>query len=472
MGFNLHSLIEQNQGRAKDLHEQGMNPVFSQVLEMIGFSHEYIYGQGATLKSADGTEYLDALSGYGVFGIGRNHPTIVQALHEALDIHSPNLVQMDTPLLSGLLAEKLLHMAPGNRLGHAFFTNSGTEAIEGALKFVRCATGRPRILYNQGAFHGLTTGALALNGDGSFREGFGDLFPSCEKVNLENLGEVELELKKGDVGAVFLEPVRGKGVYFPKDEFVYPALQKLCREHGVLFVVDEIQTGLGRTGKLWACEHWNLEPDILVTAKALSGGMIPIGAILYSHAVYKKVFSRLDRCVVHSSTFGQNALAMVAGLAALHVIEEEDLVHQSAQKGARLLSELKKIESEFIKEIRGKGLMIGIEFGSPKSLRLKPAWALLHGAENGLFAQAVVMELYRKHKILTQVAGHHQEVVKLLPPFVISNEQIDHIIQAFTDILEECRSFPGPIWSVGKQLAGVAARQQFRTRFQTKPDHT
>ena len=464
MSFDLRALIQSTQGQAKTLHENNMNPVFCNVLEMIGFVHEYTYGNGTILKSLDGREFFDALSGYGVFGMGRNHPTIRQAIHDALDMDLPNLVQMDTHLLSGLLAQKLIEIAPGSLLKHVFFTNSGTESIEGAIKFARCTTGRPRILFNQGAFHGLSTGSLALNGDESFREGFGDLLPHCEKYNLEDIDTLQKEIKKGDVAAVVLEPVRGKGVFYPKDDAIYPTMQKLCRENGTLLVVDEIQTGLGRTGKLWASQHWDLEPDILVTAKALSGGLIPVGAILYSNAVYKGVFSRLDRCVVHSSTFAQNSLAMAAGLASIHVIQEEKLVERSAVQGQKLLDGLRSIPSEFIKEIRGKGLMIGIEFGSPKSLLLKPAWALLHAAENGLFAQAVVMQLFKDHQILTQVSGHHQEIVKLLPPFIIRDDQINLIVQALTKVLQECAKFPGPVWSVGKQLASAAAKQQIRSR--------
>lgn len=465
MPFDLRALIQNTQGQARTLHDNNMNPVFCNVLEMIGFVHEYTYGSGTTLKSLDGREFFDALSGYGVFGMGRNHPVIRQAIHDALDMDLPNLVQMDTHLLSGLLAQKLIEIAPGSRLKHVFFTNSGTESIEGAIKFARCTTGRPRILFNQGAFHGLSTGSLALNGDNSFREGFGDLLPHCEKCNLEDIPLLEKEIKKGDVAAVVLEPVRGKGVFYPKDDSVYPTLQKLCQENGTIFIIDEIQTGLGRTGKLWASQHWNLEPDILVTAKALSGGLIPVGAILYSNHVYKSVFSRLDRCVVHSSTFAQNSLAMAAGLASIQVIQEEKLVERSAEQGEKLRNGLSAIKSEFIKEIRGKGLMIGIEFGTPHSLLLKPAWALLHAVENGLFAQAVVMQLFKDHRILTQVAGHHQEIVKLLPPFIISDEQIHSIVQAFTQVLQECAKFPGPVWSVGKQLASAAAKQQIRSRF-------
>ncbi len=470
MTFDLKKILTDATGQARSLHESGINPVFSNVLEMIGFSHEYTQGRGSTLTTLDGREIFDALSGYGVFTMGRNHPTIVRAIQQALEIDAPSLVQMDCSLLSGLLAKKLLSLAPGDRLAHVFFTNSGAESVEGAIKFARAATGRPRILFSKGAFHGLTTGALALNGDESFREGFGDLLPGAEKTDLEDLGALEHELKKNSVAAVIFEPVRGKGVVYPADDSVYPAIQKLCRDNGTLFIADEIQCGLGRTGTWWACQHWDLEPDILVTAKSLSGGLIPVGAILYSDAVYKRVFSRLDRCVVHSSTFAQNALAMVAGLAALSVIEEENLVERSAQHGERLLSALQTLKDkhEFIHDIRGKGLMTAIEFGPPRSLKLKPAWALLHGAQKGLFAQAVVMQLYASQNILTQVAGHNQEIIKFLPPLIISDEEVDRIIEALDQVMDECKRFPGPVWTVGKQLAGAAAKQHLFSRKQSQ----
>lgn len=466
MSFNLAEILSDSLGRARNLHEQYMNPVFSNVLEMIGFNHEYTQGQGAYIHTLDGRKIFDALSGYGVYGIGRNHPQMKEALTQALQQDFANLVQMDTPLLSGLLAEKLIKLAPGNRLEHVFFTNSGTEAVEGSIKFARATTGRQRILFNKRAFHGLTTGSLALNGDDSFRAGFGDLLPGCEKVDLHELHCVITELKTKTVAAVILEPICGKGVFYPNEPEIYQSIQNACRETGTMLIVDEIQTGLGRTGKWWASEHWDIEPDIMTTSKALSGGMVPVGAMLYSDQIYRKVYNRLDRCVVHSSTFGQNCLAMVAGLAAISIIEEENLVQRSQQLGDYMMSSLERLQEkhEFIAEIRGKGLMIGIQFGSPKSFRLKPAWALLHTAEKGLFAQAVAMQLFSEHNILTQVSGHQQEIIKLLPPFIMTEAEADHIMNAFDQVLEECKKFPGPVWSVGKQLAGAAAKQQLRAR--------
>lgn len=465
MKFNLLHVLQHYHGKARQLHESHINPVFSQVLEMIGFQHEYTHGEGCYLTTLDGTRYFDALSGYGVFSMGRNHPVIVDAIHQALEANLPSLVQMDTFMLSGLLAEKLTATCPQN-IQHAFFTNSGTEAVEGAIKFCRAATGRQRILYQPGAFHGLSTGSLSINGDDSFRESFGSLLPGATKVDLSNVEQVEAELLTESVAAVVMEPIRGKGVLFPTNENLYKEIQTLCRRTGTLLVCDEVQSGLGRTGKWWAFEHWGLEPDIITCAKALGGGLIPIGAILYTQDIYKKVFSRLDRCVVHSSTFGQNALAMVAGLAALQVLQDENLTQRAHQLGNLLLEGLKQLQQkhQFIYDVRGKGLMIGIEFGSPKSLILKPAWSLLHAAENGLFAQAVVMQLYKTHHILTQVAGHHQEVIKLIPPLIMTEDEVYMIINALDAVMMDCASFPGPVWSVGKHLAGTAAKQHLLKR--------
>lgn len=466
MTFDLRAVLSDSIGKARSLHDEFGNTVFARVLELIGFDHEYVNGEGCYIETLDGRKIYDSLSGYGVFGMGRNHPVIKDAIRQALDLNLPNLVQMDCVLLSGLLAEKLISIAPGDRLQRVFFTNSGTEAMEGAIKFARAATRRQTILFRKGAFHGLSTGSLALNGDDSFRTGFGELLPGCEQVEWENLPEIERKLRTKTVAAVVLEPIRGKGVFYPENESLYQNLQQICRETGTLFIVDEIQCGLGRTGKWWACEHWNLAPDILLTSKALSGGVVPVGAILYSDEVYRGVFNALDRCVVHSSTFGQNVFAMVTGLAALHVIENEGLVQRSAQLGERLLKGLRALKEkhEFIKDVRGKGLMCAIEFGPPRSLRLKPAWTLLHAAENGLFAQAVVMQLIKDHDILTQVAGHHQEIVKFLPPLVSTEDDLDRLVEALDSVLNECRRFPGPLWSVGKQLAGAAAKQHLFAR--------
>jgi acetylornithine/succinyldiaminopimelate/putrescine aminotransferase len=226
-------------------------------------------------------------------------------------------------------------------------------------------------------------------------------------------------------------------------------------------VLDEVQTGLGRTGKLFAREHSGVVPDILVISKALSGGFVPVGAVLTRREIFLKVFSSMERCVVHSSTFGQGALAMVAGLATLHVIDEEGLVENARRMGELLMKGLLELQERFemVKEVRGKGLMIGIEFGRPSSLTLKLGWDLVHKVNSGLFGQAIVMPLLADHAILTQVSGHAIDVIKLIPPLVIQEEDVSRFLAAFEQVLERAHQFPGPIWEVASRLTKHALKR-------------
>ncbi len=457
MTFDIKEIITQRTGEHLSLHAAHINPQFAKVLKTIGFDKEFRNGEGPYVYDTEGRRYLDFLSGYGVFSLGRNHPVIKKTLHDIIDLNSANLVQMEAPLLSGLLAEALLKKINIEGMSHVFFTNSGTEAIEAAIKYARCATGRKRILFLDHAFHGLSTGSLALNGNAEFRDGFGDLLPGCEKIMMNDLNSLEVELKKEDVAAFVFEPIQGKGVYVPDDNYL-PQAEKLCRQYGTLVVADEIQSGLGRTGKWFAYEHWNLQPDIVTLAKALSGGMVPVGACVARKFIYEKVFSRMDRCVVHSSTFGQNNLAMSMGLVSLHLLEEEKLIERAAYLGNLLISKLRDSlkRHEWFKEVRGKGLMIGIEFGKPQSLLKKMSWNLVHKMDKGLFGELIVMPLMSRHSFITQVSGHHQDVVKLLPPLVIEESHIDEFVSAINSVVEDCGKVSGPLWEMGKNLAKAA----------------
>jgi acetylornithine/succinyldiaminopimelate/putrescine aminotransferase len=256
-----------------------------------------------------------------------------------------------------------------------------------------------------------------------------------------------------------IEPVQGKGVNYPRGDF-YSRAQELCRKHGTLLICDEIQTGLGRTGKMFGFEHWNLEPDIITLAKSLSGGYVPCGAILTRRDIYQKTFSRMDRCVVHSTTFGRNNLAMACGLAALDVIDTERLIENSARMGSLLLERLDALKAKhsFIKEVRGKGLMIAIEFHEPNEFRLRMAWKLLHKVDKVLFAQMVVTQMLAQHRILTQVAGHAMDVIKILPPLMIGEKEVDLFVDSLDATLTECRKFPGPMWDIGQNFVRHALR--------------
>jgi len=315
MSFDLKSLVAARMGENYELHARHLNPTLVEVQRITGFDRVYTRAEGAYLYDAEGNAYLDFLSGYSVYNMGRNHPVVKQAIRDVLDLDLPNLVQMDCSLLSGLLAEALLKKTPPH-LEAIFFCNSGTEAIEGALKFARAATGRAGIVSLHSGYHGLSYGSLSVTGIPNFQEGFGPLMADTARVKLGDLDALERLLRKRNVAAFLVEPVQGKGVKFPKNDFFVQA-QMLCRKYETLFICDEIQAGLGRTGKWWGFEHWNLEPDIVTVAKSLSGGFVPVGAIITRRAIYQKVFSRLDRCVVHSSTFGRNNLAMASGLASL-----------------------------------------------------------------------------------------------------------------------------------------------------------
>jgi ornithine--oxo-acid transaminase len=452
----IADLLAEHRGENFTLHEQYLNAQMVRVLRTIGYDRRYVRGRGQYLYDDRGDEYLDLLAGFGVFAVGRNHPKVVGALTDLLGQELPDLVQLDASLLSGLLAKKLLGSMPGD-ISRMFFCNSGAEATEAAIKFSRYATKRSKLLYCENAFHGLSTGALALNGEEIFRAGFGPLLPDCHAVPFNDLAALEQALSGRDVAAFFFEPIQGKGVNLPDDGYL-PEAERLCRKYGALVVADEIQTGLGRTGKFWAIDHWGLEPDMILTAKALSGGFVPIGAVGMRKGIMDAVFNRMDRAVVHGSTFSKNNLAMAAGLATLQVIEEEKLVEHAAALGGVLIRELGALvaKHEFLTEVRGKGMMIAIEFGAPRSLALRAAWSVLEAARKGLFCQMVAIPLLKKHRILTQTAGYGTNVIKLLPPLVIDARDKDRIVAALDDVIADCHRVPGSVWDLGKTLAGHA----------------
>jgi len=456
---DIIDLFVQREAERYSLHARHLNEQMVRLLRTIGFDRPYQRGSGQYLFDREGQKYLDLLGGWGVFAIGRNHPAVRDTLKQVLDGDLPNLVQLDVSALAGILAERLLSYA--SYLDKVFFCNSGTEAVEAALKFARAATGRAGILYCSHAFHGLTYGSLSLNGDAIFRSGFGPLLPECAEIPFGELDALEKALASHKAAAFIVEPIQGKGVIIPPDGYLADALA-LCRKHGTLFITDEIQTGLGRTGRFLAGEHWGIEPDMVLLAKSLSGGHIPVGAVLTRSWVFDKVFDRIDRAVVHGSTFAKNDMAMAAGLATLDVIESERLMERAARAGTRLLTAFEALATryELIRAVRGKGLMLGIEFGSPRSLKLKTSWNLLETASSGLFCQLIVIPLLKEHRILSQVAGHGNHTIKLLPPLIISDADCDWIEQAFEQVIADAHRVPGAVWSLGKTLLGNVVRSR------------
>jgi ornithine--oxo-acid transaminase len=448
--FDLRSVLATRGAERYELHRRHLNPQLPRMLHAIGFDKIYTRAAGPYLYDADGVEYLDMLAGFGVFALGRHHPVVRKALHDVLDAELADLTQFDAPPLAGPLAEALLQRVP--HLDRIYFSNSGAEAVEAALKFARYATGRNRVIYCDHAFHGLTTGALSVNGAAEFRKGFGPLLPD-NAIPFGDLAALERELRRGDVAAFIIEPIQGKGVAVSPPGFL-PAAQELLRAHKALLIADEVQCGVGRTGDFFAFQHDGVEPDLVATAKALSGGYIPIGATIGRDWIFGKVYSSMDRVLVHDSTFGSNSQAMAAGLATLHVLESEGVVDNARKIGDLLQSRLAELVDryELLSEVRGRGLMIGVEFGRPKSWKLRGSWTALQAARKGLFAQTIVHALFHRHQILTQVSGDHLEVIKLIPALIIGEREVDRFMAAFIDVMDDAHNGSGLVWDFGKTL--------------------
>jgi ornithine--oxo-acid transaminase len=457
MNKKITEIFAEREAERGALHSKYLNDQMVRVLRTIGYDVGFRSGSGQYLYDRDGTKYLDLLAGFGVFAIGRNHPVMREALKDVLDADLPNLVQMDVSVLAGVLAERLLRLVP--QLDKVVFTNSGTEAVEAAIKFARAATRRPGVVYCENSFHGLSYGSLSIMGDKMFRNGFEPMLPGCFEVPFNDLAALERALASRSVAAFIVEPIQGKGVNVPDSHYLREAAQ-LCRRHGTLFVADEIQTGLGRTGRFLALEHYDVEPDMVLLAKALSGGHVPVGALLMRQRIYESVFDRMDRSVVHGSTFGKNDLAMAAGIVTLDLLTEGGIMANGARVGARLLENLSAMVKrfEFLQDVRGKGLMIGLQFGPPQSMKLKLSWNMIEAVTKGLFCQLITIPLLRDHKILAQVAGHGSHTVKLLPPLVLTDADCAWIEGAFEDVIAGSHQVPGAAWSLGKTLAGHALR--------------
>ena len=458
--FRLGDVVRERSAERYDLHRRHLNPQLPRMLHAIGFDKTYVRGEGAYLYDDEGAAYLDMLAGFGVFALGRHNPVVRQALHDVLDADLPDLTQFDAPVLAGPLAEALLAHVP--HLDRVYFSNSGTEAVEACLKYARYYTGRKRILYFGSAFHGLTAGSLSANGGKDFRKGFGDMLPGTA-LPWGDLDALERELVRGDVAGLLVEPVQGKGVRVVPEGFLLGA-QRLLRAHHALLIDDEVQCGLGRTGEFFAFQRdEGVEPDLVAVAKALSGGYVPVGATLGRDEIFGKVYSSMDRVLVHDSTFGSNSQAMAAGLATLHVLDSEDVVENARVVGAELKRRLTELvpRYEMLHEVRGRGLMIGLEFGPPSSsLKLRAHWRALQLARKGLFTQTVVHALFHRHRILTQVSGDHIEVIKLIPPLIIGEAEIDQFVAAFIDVMDDAHAG----MALSRDFAGTLTSQRRRAR--------
>jgi ornithine--oxo-acid transaminase len=459
-----------------DLAARHLDSSLVDVLRILGFDKEYVSARGSYLYDAAGRAYLDFHTGEGFASLGHNHPDVRDVLQATLAADLVDGVQIHYSPLAGMLAEALSQRLP-QALDSVFFASTGAEAVDSAMKFARAATRRPRLISCDNGFHDVTLGPLSLVGDEFFKDGFGPLLPDCERVPFGDLARLEAELCARDVAAFIVEPIQGRMVTLPPPGYLQAA-QELCRRYGTLFILDEVQTGLGRTGKWFALEHWALEPDFVLVGKALSGGYMPVAAMVTSREIYQEAVGTLELSYVHQSTFGRNRLSMAAGLATLRIIERDRLVEHAVRMSTVLLDGLAELQQryEMIKEVRGSGLMIGIELRAPSSRVARLDWRLIHMASEGLFPQLIVIPLHRAHGVITMAAGKN-DVIKLLPPLTLSESEARSFLGALDAVLADCHGAASKNLAVVRDIATATLRRRAtrdvpvsdRTPFRGKP---
>jgi ornithine--oxo-acid transaminase len=414
-----------------------VNPQWVRLLDLLRMNAQYVRCAGVELFTADGEAILDFLSGYCVHNAGHNHPYILEQLRNELSSRGPAMLQSHVPDLAGQLARRLCQLA-GGKVRKVFFACSGSEGVESAIKFSRASTGRSGLLYATGAFHGLTCGALSLMGDDFWREKFGAMLSDTVAVPFGNLEALRERLATKQFAAFFVEPIQSEaGIRIPGPEYLREA-SRLCARYGTLLVLDEVQTGMFRTGPFLAARHFDVQPDMIVMAKALSGGLVPCSAVLMSDEVYEAVYSSLKRSIVHTSTFSENAMSMRAGLATLDVLERENLGERALVMGDLLRTRLGQELSgyEMVRDVRGMGMLSGIEFQAPRQVRLRLAFEAFQHIHAGMFGQVLVMRLFRDHGMLTQICGNNFMVLKVAPPLVVTEEQLEKFVGAVREVVD------------------------------------
>jgi putrescine aminotransferase len=412
------------------------------VTEAEGYAAVEWTGQGSHFRGIFGREYIDCLGGYGIYSAGIQHPKIVKAVRDQLGRMSLSSQELLDPL-RGALAKLLSELAPGD-IHYAFFINNGADAVEGAMKLARLYTKKAGFIATIRGFHGKTYGALSIMGKAEYRRGFEPLLEDVYFVPFGDADAVEEELRRArlvglDIAAVIAEPIQGEaGAIVPPDDY-WPRLRTICDKYDVLLIADEVQTGMGRTGKMFAVDHWDVAPDILCLGKALGGGVMPLSAFMSTPKIWKVLE---PNPFIHSSTFGGNPLACAAGIAAINVTLEEDLAGQAARTGAYLMGELEKLQErypELLLEVRGKGLLIGLEFESS---------ALGFHVAAGLFRRGVL------------VAGTllNSKTIRIEPALNIPREVVDEVLAALDDTLHELADEPeADTPAVGSELEHPSA---------------
>ncbi|QUH18909.1 aspartate aminotransferase family protein [Alkaliphilus sp. B6464] len=440
----LISLDEALNLEQKDIEEnyrQHINLHLTRLLKMLGFNKTFVRAKDMMVWDKNGEEYLDFLGAYGALNIGHNNDAVINAINSVS--HLPNLLQSGMHSLPSVLARNLAKITPGD-LKYTFFCNSGAEAVEGALKLAKIATEKSRIIYCKGAFHGKSMGALSVTGRNKYKKYFGPMVPLAVEVSYGDINELKLVLEKyDDIAAFIVEPIQGEGgIIVPPIGYLRKA-KDICSQYGVLLIADEIQTGFGRTGYWFACEAEGMVPDIMCMAKSLGGGIIPIGAYIANEDVWKRGYGTMDRCLLHTSTFGGNTWASAAGISTIEFIAENNLENEALEKGNYIISKLLRLKDKYplLKEVRGRGLMIGLEFDTiniPLMDRVitNNTRELVDEYTGGIVAS----ELINNYNIITAYTLNNPNVIRIEPPLTVTYEQLDKLVSSLEEILMKNRS--------------------------------
>jgi putrescine aminotransferase len=454
--------MRQSEHPVSQAYAKHVNPSFIQLLGVLGYGRVMTRASDVWVWDSDGRRYLDCLAAFGAVNLGHNHPKLIARLHELLDEQAMHFCPTGPAAGAAALAEGLAkRLAPP--LEVSLFASSGAEAVEAGLKLARAATGRSDFLYCDGGFHGTTLGTLSVMGAARLRDPFEPLLAGCHRIAFGDLDALESALKAHKPAAFVLEPLQAEGgIVLPPPGYLRAA-QQLCTARGTLMILDEIQTGLGRTGTLFAHQAENVVPDVLCLAKALSGGIAAVSVAVTSRALFDKAYGKSDRFDLHGSTFQGNALSCAAALKTLELIDEEGLVARSAERGARLLAGLRERlrGHPLVKEVRGRGLLVGIEFGPTGSSWLdKVAPSLVDKVSETMFGQWVAVKMLEAG-ILCQPSSSRWNVLRIEPPLTIAVEEIDLVIETVGAILDEYRGI-APIVADVTRRAGSQWRDKWR----------
>lgn len=392
-------------------YEKYINPAQAKLFRFMGLGSVEGHAEGWTITDTAGREFIDCLGGYGMFALGHRHPKVVEAVEKALHT-MPMCGKVLFNRQMADLAEALAEITPGE-LQYSFFVNSGTEAVEGCLKVARLATKRTKFVAANNAFHGKTMGSLTATGRDLYRDPFKPLLDGFTHVPYGDIAAMEAAVTE-ETAAVILEPIQGEGGIIVPPAGYLRQVKELCEAKGALFIADEVQTGIGRTGKWFGVDHDDVKPDLMACAKALGGGVMPIGAIIGTPKAWQGL---VEAPFLHTSTFGGNQLACAAGLAAINAIKEENLLERGAEAGAYLKAGLEKIAAELpsvIKEVRGRGMMIGIEL-----------------TKEG--AGGMLMSLMIDKSIIVAYTLNNPKVIRMEPPLIMPKEVVDYVLEQFRD---------------------------------------